>query len=529
MPDPSPICAVLFDMDGVLTDSEPLINAAAVAMFQEQGLAVQPQDFLPFVGAGEDRYIGGVAEKHKFPLDLSAAKRRTYELYLERVPLQLEAFPGAQELVWKCRQAGLRVVVASSADRIKIAANLLKIGLPIETWSAAVTGEDVKARKPAPDIFLTAARKLGVAPNQCVVVEDAVNGVQAAKAAGMRCVAVAQTFPADQLQAADLVRLKIAELSVQDLVGSMPPPPPSNSHFGEFAEFGVHPLGCPPRANMLKRGHQTPVACQNENGCPPPLPPIIVEGSGPNAEPPVTPPPSGPWGFWATLGFGALVGIAWAAVQFVVVLAWALISMARGSGSMPKDLGSNGLLLALASCASAPVAFGLTWLFARLRQGMSPREYLGFCPVPGKTLVRWTMALLLFAGLSDFLTDRLGRPIVPDFMQQAYQTAGFTPLLWLTLLVAAPLMEETLFRGFLFRGILQSRLGATGAITITALLWSLIHVQYDAYGIATIFALGLLLGYARLKTGSLHVTMFLHSISNLIATAEAAWVLRSVL
>ena len=140
--------------------------------------------------------------------------------------------------------------------------------------------------------------------------------------------------------------------------------------------------------------------------------------------------------------------------------------------------------------------------------------------------MRWTVALLLFAGLSDFLTDRLDRPIVPDFMQQAYQTAGFLPLLWLTLLVAAPLMEETLFRGFLFRGILHSRLGATGAITTTALLWSLIHVQYDAYGVATIFALGSLLGYARLKTGSLYATMFLHSVSNLLATAEAAWMLR---
>src|SRR5512142_109710 len=86
------IRGVIFDMDGVLTDSEPLINAAAIAMFKERGLAVQPADFLPFVGAGEDRYIGGVAEKYGFPLDLPAAKRRTYEIYLELVPTQLHAF-----------------------------------------------------------------------------------------------------------------------------------------------------------------------------------------------------------------------------------------------------------------------------------------------------------------------------------------------------------------------------------------------------------------------------------------------------
>jgi beta-phosphoglucomutase-like phosphatase (HAD superfamily) len=65
-------------MDGVLTDSEPLINAAAIAMFKEKGLVVKPEDFLPFVGTGEDRFIGGVAEFYNFPLDLPAAKSRTY-------------------------------------------------------------------------------------------------------------------------------------------------------------------------------------------------------------------------------------------------------------------------------------------------------------------------------------------------------------------------------------------------------------------------------------------------------------------
>ena len=76
MPAAPDIRAVIFDMDGVLTDSEPLINAAAIAMFGEQGLRVRPEDFRPFVGTGEDRYIGGVAEKYAWPLDLPAAKRR---------------------------------------------------------------------------------------------------------------------------------------------------------------------------------------------------------------------------------------------------------------------------------------------------------------------------------------------------------------------------------------------------------------------------------------------------------------------
>jgi HAD superfamily hydrolase (TIGR01509 family) len=211
------ICAVIFDMDGVLVDSESLINAAAIAMFKEKGLVVQPDDFLPFVGAGEDRYIGGVAEKYDFPLDLTEAKQRTYEIYLDFVPSRLEVFPGVHALVHSCREASLLMAVASSADMIKVNANLQKIGLPIKFWDAVVWGEDVKNKKPAPDIFLSAAGKLGVNPAECVVVEDAMNGVQAAQAAGMRCIAVTHTFPADRLYEADLIREKISDVLLSDL------------------------------------------------------------------------------------------------------------------------------------------------------------------------------------------------------------------------------------------------------------------------------------------------------------------------
>jgi beta-phosphoglucomutase len=219
MSDRDDIRAVIFDRDGVLTDSEPLICAAATAMFREKGLEVKPDDFRPFVGAGENRYIGGVAEKYSFPIDLPSAKKRTYEIYLDLVPDRLEGFPGARELVLSCRRAGLKVALASSADAIKIEANLRKIGLPMEDWDAVVTGEDVNRRKPEPDIFLHAAHLLSLRPGQCAVVEDAVNGVEAARAAGMRCLAVAHTFPAGQLEGADVVRDSVAELTLEDLTG----------------------------------------------------------------------------------------------------------------------------------------------------------------------------------------------------------------------------------------------------------------------------------------------------------------------
>ncbi|OGV72746.1 MAG: hypothetical protein A3K19_02915 [Lentisphaerae bacterium RIFOXYB12_FULL_65_16] len=210
--------AVIFDMDGVLTDSEPVINAAAIAGLKEFGVAAQPEDFLPFVGAGEDRYIGGVAELYGVRYT-PAMKKRVYEIYLEMLPDRIRAFPGVHELLDRLDAAGLKVAVASSADRIKVEANLRAIGIRLERFAVLVVGEDVARKKPAPDIYLAAARKMGLTPGACCVVEDALNGVQAAKAAGMRCVAVEQSFPADQLRTVgpDVIRHGIADIALADL------------------------------------------------------------------------------------------------------------------------------------------------------------------------------------------------------------------------------------------------------------------------------------------------------------------------
>ncbi len=213
--------AVIFDMDGVLADSEQIICAAAIQMFAELGVRVHRKDFLPFVGAGENRYIGGVAEKYGVDIDLRSAKARTYAIYLDLVPNQLSIFPGADALVLQCKAAGLRIAIASSADRIKIDANLDAMGLPPARWDALVSGEELTRLKPAPDIFLEAARRLGVVPAECTVIEDAVNGVQAAKAAGMRCVAVETSFSKEELRQADGVFSRIGDIELTDIIGGI--------------------------------------------------------------------------------------------------------------------------------------------------------------------------------------------------------------------------------------------------------------------------------------------------------------------
>ena len=173
------IAGVIFDMDGVLVDSEPFIAEAAVQMFTEKGIAVQPEDFRPFIGMGEDRFLGGVAESpHGVVLDMPRDKERTYEIYLELIPGRLEPLPGVAEFIGRCRTLGLKLAVASSADRVKVESNLRQLGLPWGTFNALVVGEDISRKKPAPDIFALAARRLGLESVSCLVVEDAVSGVQ---------------------------------------------------------------------------------------------------------------------------------------------------------------------------------------------------------------------------------------------------------------------------------------------------------------------------------------------------------------
>ncbi|WP_422926708.1 HAD family hydrolase [Singulisphaera sp. PoT] len=196
---------IIFDMDGVLVMSEPLIAQAAMQMFAEKGYKVEHDEFRPFIGMGEDRFIGGPAEARGIPLDPVRDKARTYEIYLGLIKGRLHPLPGVREFVADCRDHGFKLAVASSADAIKVEGNLNEIGIPPSTFDVVVNGSEVARKKPNPDIFLEASRRLGLEPAACLVIEDAVAGVQAAKAAGMKCLAVTTSFPPDKLTEADWV------------------------------------------------------------------------------------------------------------------------------------------------------------------------------------------------------------------------------------------------------------------------------------------------------------------------------------
>lgn len=199
------IRGVLFDMDGVLTDSEPFICKAAVLMFRELGYEVTPDDFIPFIGMGENRYIGGVAEKYGISVDIDKVKARTYQIFGNIVKNQLAPFPGTREFISRCRGKGLKLALATSADRVKMDVNLKEIGIPQETFDSIITGLDVERKKPFPDIYIKAALSLGLKTQECLVVEDAVSGIKAGKTAGCRCLGVTTSFDYSALSEADWV------------------------------------------------------------------------------------------------------------------------------------------------------------------------------------------------------------------------------------------------------------------------------------------------------------------------------------
>jgi beta-phosphoglucomutase len=197
------IRAVLFDMDGVLVDSEAFIAEAAATMLAERyGLRVERSDFEPFIGAGENRFISGVAEKHGVVVDIERDKARTYEIYFEIIRGRLREIPGAVAFVRACIARGLRIAIATSADGHKVDANLAEIGLAAADFGAVVDGLQVERKKPYPDIYIEAARRLGIPAADCLVIEDALTGIKAAKAAGCACLGVTGSFGEKALRAA---------------------------------------------------------------------------------------------------------------------------------------------------------------------------------------------------------------------------------------------------------------------------------------------------------------------------------------
>jgi len=212
--------ALIFDMDGVLVDSNPFHVQKWIEFLHERGIPYNAED-LPkqILGSRNDtalrRFFGRDLPKgeiEKLSEDLEARFRAAFRPHAQ--PLL-----GLKTLMDECRAEGIPLAVASSAmtKNVDFVVDTLKLR---SYFASIVTGDDVSRPKPDPEIYIQAAERLTLAPAKCVAFEDSFVGIESAKRASMKCVAIASTFPAEELRSqtqADLVVKNFEELSLARL------------------------------------------------------------------------------------------------------------------------------------------------------------------------------------------------------------------------------------------------------------------------------------------------------------------------
>jgi len=216
---------IIFDMDGVLVDSETAITLASMESLAEWGVNAKVEDFKEFTGMGDDKFIGGTAQKYGVEYDLKM-KARAYEIYLEKADERVHVFAWSKPLIEKLHAEGYKLAVASASDYVKVKRNIECIGVSPDIFDAVVTGSDVERKKPFPDIFLKAFDKVktktgdaDIDVSRTLVCEDALSGVIAARAAGMNCAAVTTSFGAEKLTEAGAHYVTDDLMSVTDVFG----------------------------------------------------------------------------------------------------------------------------------------------------------------------------------------------------------------------------------------------------------------------------------------------------------------------
>ena len=182
--------AVIFDMDGVLVDSEPWHYEIECKLFEELGLDVPEEVHLTYVGTDADHLYSDL--KRRYNLSMSVPELiewdSKYRVEIFREMNNIQPNPGLVDLLKEIRSCGLKIGLATSSIYELVKIILEKCG--INSYFESIVTTDLAGKsKPAPDVYLMAARNIGVAPENCMVIEDSTNGIKAAKSAGMYCIA----------------------------------------------------------------------------------------------------------------------------------------------------------------------------------------------------------------------------------------------------------------------------------------------------------------------------------------------------
>jgi len=218
------IYGLIFDIDGVIADTEPVNARASIKVFKDlYGIAgMQPGDFTAGLGRGAEKYMEAGATAHG--LKLSEKELRQTAVLREKNILEiirsegLKPFPGVLALAHAAlMRSDFRTAIATSADKELADAMLTAVNMPFGQM-VYITGDQVKQKKPDPQIFLLAIDKLQLTPQNCVVVEDAPDGVKAAQAAGCKCIAVTNSVAAEKLAQADLIVNSLTEINTNTII-----------------------------------------------------------------------------------------------------------------------------------------------------------------------------------------------------------------------------------------------------------------------------------------------------------------------
>ncbi len=236
------------------------------------------------------------------------------------------------------------------------------------------------------------------------------------------------------------------------------------------------------------------------------------------------------WKFWGTLLWGILIFAAIGIGQIGVVayFVWTQ-KVPLDSSAMIAMLG-NGRTVALSVIAGLPGVLLALWLAIHFTR-MSFTDYLGLKGFRWWYLLIGVIALAVLSQGWDWVARGVGHEVSPGFMGEVLKSARAENSLWLLILsfcVAAPLTEELMTRGFLYRGWQESFLRPFGAIVLSTLVWACMHLQYDAFFLGQVFSIGLLFGYLRYRSGSTWPTIILHGLNNLAATLQTMYLLNHV-
>lgn len=205
-------------MDGVIVDSQPLHFKVEKELLKELGVDITKKEVDSFVGVTEYQMWKTIKEKYNITPSVDEMIKMKLERFLENLD-EIPMVENFKEFLLTLHEQGYPMALASSNNKIAIEAIAEKFGLK-DYIQVFISADDVKKGKPDPEIFLTAAKKLGVPPASCLVIEDAYNGIKAAKVAGMKCIGLQNLNSGNQnLSEADLVINNFNELNLEIIKG----------------------------------------------------------------------------------------------------------------------------------------------------------------------------------------------------------------------------------------------------------------------------------------------------------------------